>query len=147
VHVRFTLRTALFPPRNQIFVPKVSRPQLYVTFISDSNVASDSSARAIFLHGPCRGRPPYNRYRPPIRVLGRFDATNRSSRIPNVNLYLLYKTAFCSILHTVFFTGDLCSKSWISTRFEVLDRFRNYVFQRRHLRQPQKLFRFRRPVS
>src|SRR6266849_3465360 len=39
---------------------------------------------------------------------------------------------------------DLCRKSRVSTRFKVLHRFRNHVFQRRHLRQPKEFFRFLR---
>ena len=41
-------------------------------------------------------------------------------------------------------TRDLCRESWVSTSFEVLHRFCNYVFQRCHLCQPKQLFRFLR---
>jgi hypothetical protein len=39
---------------------------------------------------------------------------------------------------------DLCRESWVSACSEVLHRFRNHIFQRRHLCQPKQLFRFLR---
>lgn len=39
---------------------------------------------------------------------------------------------------------NLCRESRVSTRFKVLHRFRNHIFQRRYLRQPEQLFRFLR---
>lgn len=82
-----------------------------------------------------------------LKALGRFDdVTNTVFLRQKVNLYPLYETPFYLVLITVVMV-DLWDKSWISTGFKVLDRFCNYVFQWRHLRQPQKLFGFRRSVG
>ena len=49
--------------------------------------------------------------------------------------------------HLLVVITRLCRESWVSTRFKVLHRFRNYIFQGRHLCQSKYLFRFLRLES
>jgi hypothetical protein len=62
----------------------------------------------------------------------------------NQILYLTEQLSDLSLTLLVVVIRDVCRESWVSTRFKVLHRFRNHIFQRRHLCQPKQLFRFLR---
>lgn len=121
----------------------------------------------LFRHGGCTARPPGVVNASPTQCTSHFcsrmallgipvsdDSVQRHSKrqcynetsdapAPNVR-HVFYKTNVPQPFALTLITTDLGCKSWISSRFKVLHRFRHHFFQRRRWSQPKQLFSFLR---